>query len=439
MALAGPLALTQLGQIAINTTDLVMLGWLGTHALAAGGLAMSIWILPALFGIGVGAAVAPLVAEALTAHRPRQVRRSVRQGLWAVAAVTLPLAVALCVLEPVLVMLGQDEAVAADAQRYLRAAAWGLPFAAAVVVLRGFFASFGHTRAVVVVMALAVGLNAVLNYGLIFGELGLPRLEIVGAGVASTLVNAGSFIALAVVALRPGPWRRYHVLARLWRPDWSSFAAVLRLGVPIGLTLLLEVGMFSAAALLVGTIDSVALAAHHVALQLCAIVFMVPLGLSQAATIRVALAAGDRDGARVRLVGRLAVVLTLAVMSCSALAFLLVPELLVRPFLDDPVAQATLLATAVSLLHVAALFQLADGLQVVGGGLLRGLKDTAVPMIYAFIGYWICGIGTGALALFALDAGARGVWYGLLLGLTLTAVLALARFVRLSARVTRRW
>ncbi len=436
VALGAPLALTQLGQIAINTTDVIMLGWLGTEALAAGGLAMSIWILPALFSIGVAMAVAPLVAGALGARRPRQVRRSVRQGLWAVGAVTLPAVLALCFCGPLLIALGQAPSVADAAERYLRAAVWGLPFAAALVVLRGFMTSFGHTQAVLVVMALMVPANATLNYGLIFGNLGLPRLELVGAGVASTLVNVLGFLGLALVCARARPYRRYRVFARLWRPDWTSLRAVLRLGVPIGLTLLLEIGMFTAAALLVGTIDHISLAAHHIALQLCAVVFMIPLGLSQASTVRVALAASHGDRRGVRLVGNLAILLTLAVMGTAALCFLLAPNLLVRPFVDDPSARSALVATAAGLLQVAAFFQLADGLQVVGGGLLRGLKDTTVPMIYALVGYWIGGVGTAAFALFILDAGARGVWFGLFAGLSITAALALRRFYR---RTARRW
>jgi MATE family multidrug resistance protein len=436
-ALAVPLALAQLAQIAINTTDLVMMGWLGTEALAAGGLAVNIWILPALFGIGVASAIPPLVAEALGARRPRRVRRAVRQGLWVVAAVTTPPAFALAFAAPLLEALGQAPAVAADAEAYLRAAALGLPFAAFTMALRGFVTSFGHTRAVLAIMAAAVVLNALSNYALMFGHFGLPRLELVGAGVSSTLVNIATFTALAILASRSAPYRRYRVFARLWRPDWAVFASVLRLGLPIGLTLLLEVGMFSAAALLVGTLGPVPLAAHNVALQLCAIIFMVPLGLSQAATIRVALAAGRRDGGGVRRVGTLAAGLAVAVMAVPATAFLALPAWLVRPFLDDPAAQTPLLETAVALLGVAAFFQIADGLQVVGGGLLRGLKDTAVPMLFAAFGYWACGLGTSAALLWLADGGARGVWVGLLIGLTVTAALALTRFFRRAGRTGR--
>ena len=431
-ALALPLALAQLAQIAINTTDLVMMGWLGTEALAAGGLAVNIWILPALFGIGVAAAIPPLVAEALGAKRPRRVRRMVRQGLWVTAAVTVPPALALAFAAPVLEALGQTPAVATAAEAYLRAAALGLPFAAFTMVLRGFVTSFGHTRAVLAVMAAAVLLNALSNYALMFGHFGLPRLELVGAGVSSSLVNVATFAALAG---RAAAYRRYRVLARLWRPDWAVFAAVAKLGLPIGLTLLLEVGMFSAAALLVGTLGPVPLAAHNVALQLCAIIFMVPLGLSQAATIRVALAAGRRDGEGVRRVGRAATALAVAIMTVPATAFLLVPHALVRPFLADPEQQGPLVDTAVALLGVAALFQIADGLQLVAAGLLRGLQDTTVPMLYAALGYWLCGLGVATALLWLADGGARGVWVGLLTGLTVTAALALRRFFRRAGRL----
>jgi MATE family multidrug resistance protein len=433
VALAVPLALAQLAQIAINTTDLVMMGWLGTEALAAGGLAVNIWILPALFGIGVASAIPPLVAEGLGARQPRRVRRAVRQGLWVVAALTVPPAIALGFSAPLLEVLGQSPAVAADAQAYLRAAAPGLPFAAFTMALRGFVTSFGHTRAVLAVMGSAVLVNALSNYALMFGNFGLPRLELVGAGISSTLVNVATFAALALLAAKRPPYRRYRVFVRLWRPDWAVFVGVLRIGLPIGLTLLLEIGMFSGAALLVGTLGPVPLAAHNVALQLCAIIFMIPLGLSQAATIRVALAAGARDRAGVRRVGVLATALAVAVMAVPATLFYAVPELLIRPFLDDPAQQRELAATAAALLGVAALFQIADGLQVVGTGLLRGLKDTAVPMLFAALGYWACGLGGAMVLLWGVDAGARGVWVGLLIGLTVTAALALRRFHRRTA------
>lgn len=438
VALGLPLALAQLAQIAINTTDLVMMGWLGTDALAAGGLAVNIWIVPALFGIGVASALPPLVAEALGARKPRQVRRAVRQGLWVIALVTVPPAGALAFSAPLLQALGQAPGVASEAQAYLRAAAAGLPFAAFTMALRGFVASFGHGRIVLGVMAAAVIVNAACNYGLIFGNFGLPRLELVGAGLSSTLVNVATFGALAVVAASRRPYRRFRVFAKLWRPDWATFAAFFRIGVPIGLTLLLEVGMFSAAALLVGTLGPVPLAAHNVALQLCAIIFMVPLGLSQAATVRVALAAGAQDGAAVRRVGLLATGLAVGIMAVPATLFVAAPEPLIRPFLDDPAQQRPLVETAVALLGVAALFQIADGLQVVAGGLLRGLKDTTIPMLYAVLGYWLCGLTTALAALHVADAGARGVWVGLLVGLTVTAGLALTRFFRRVARMRGR-
>ncbi len=435
VALAVPLALTQLGQIAINTTDLVMMGWLGTEALAAGGLAMSLWILPALFGIGLASATAPLVAQALAARQARQVRRSVRQGLWVVAAFTVPTALALAHVGPLLERLGQAPATAAGAEAYLAAAAAGLPFAAGLVVLRVFVASFGHTRAILVVTACAIVGNAGSNYLLMFGHFGLPRLELVGAGLSSSFVNALSFAALAVIAGKRSPYRRFRLFGRFWRPDWTTFATIVRLGLPIGLTLLFEVGMFAAAAVLVGTVGSVPLAAHNVAMQICSIVFMVPLGLSQAATIRIALAAGVRDGRRVRQVGALAVALTVLIMTVAAVIFWTSAATLIVPFIEDPAAQADVAAWAVRFLAVAAIFQLADGLQIVVGGLLRGLKDTAVPMLFAFAGYWLVGFASAAAGLFLFGLGPLAVWVGLALGLATTATLCLHRLYRLTRRL----
>ncbi|MEO1089403.1 MAG: MATE family efflux transporter [Pseudomonadota bacterium] len=432
-----PLALTQLGQVAIQTTDLVMMGWLGTEALAAGGLAVHIWVLPALFGIGLAAAVAPLAAEGLAAQRPRTVRRSLRQGLWAVAVVTLPLALGLTMVEPGLLWLGQDPTVAHDAQTYLYAAAAGLPFAGAVVALRGFVTACGRTRELLLITAAAIVVNAASNALLIFGLFGLPRLELVGAGLTSTLVHFGSFVALALVVMHRRPFRRYRVFARWWRPDWTTFRTVMAIGLPIGCTLLLEVGLFSAATLLMGTLGPVPLAAHNVAIQICTIVFMIPLGLSQAVTIRVALAAGARDPARLALIGWLAVGITIATMGSAALLLWLAPGPLVDVFLEDPAGQGDVRTLAITLLGVAAIFQLADGLQIVGGGLLRGLRDTMIPMLYAAFGYWAIGFTGAVIGIWWLELGGIGVWSGLALGLTVTASLALRRYALLVGRRRR--
>jgi MATE family multidrug resistance protein len=429
-----PLAMAQLGQIAINTTDVLILGRLGPEALAAASLAMSLFYPSLLFAVGVVTAVAPLVAQARGARRPREVRRAVRQGLWVTAAISAPLMLLLWYVRPILAALGQDPAVLVGSQTFMHAFVWGLLPATGFVVLRCFVSAFGRTRAVIAVTFAGVGLNAVLNYGLVFGRFGLPRLELLGSGLASSLVNAGMFLALLAYAVRARPFRRYAVLGRSWQPDGAMFRTILQLGLPIGLAILLEVAMFSSAVLLMGLIGTLQVAAHQVTIQLAAAAFMIPLGIGHAATLRVGLAFGGGDPAGVRRAGLVACGLGTVFTTLSALAFWFVPHLLVGPFLDASDPEARIVAgMAIAFLQIAALFQLVDGLQVIGASALRGMSDTRIPMLYAGIGYWLVGFPSCALLAFPLGLGGAGIWFGLAIGLAATAALMMTRFWRLSA------
>ncbi|HET6468358.1 MAG TPA: MATE family efflux transporter [Geminicoccaceae bacterium] len=429
-----PLALAQVGQIAINTTDVLILGRLSPEALASASLAMSLFHPSLLFAIGVVTAVSPLVAQALGARRPREVRRAVRQGLWVTVAVALPLMALLWFVRPILAALGQDPAVLDGSATFMHAFVWGLPGAVGFVVLRCFVTGFGRTRAVIAITLMGVLVNAVLNWGLVFGRFGLPRLELMGSGMASSIVNTAMFLALLAYAVRARPFRRYGVLGNFWRPDWAKFRAILRLGVPIGGLILLEVAMFSSAVLLMGLIGTLEVAAHQVTVQIAATAFMVPLGIGHAATIRVALAHGGGDRAAVRRAGLVACGLGTVFTTLSALAFWFLPDLLVAPFLDPANPEALIVAAlAVSFLKIAALFQLVDGVQVIAASALRGMSDTRVPMLLAGIGYWLVGFPACALLAFAVGLGGAGIWTGLAIGLGATALLLTARFWRLSA------
>jgi MATE family multidrug resistance protein len=281
------------------------------------------------------------------------------------------------------------------------------------------------------VMVLAVLLNAVLAWGLIFGRLGLPGLGVVGAGLATSIANTFSFAALLGFVLADRRLRRFYILGRFWRADWQRLRELFRVGLPIGFILLLEVGLFSAAVQLMGWLGTAEIAAHQIALQCAAIAFMVPLGIGQAATVRVGLAAGQRDAAAVRRAGWVALGLGIAFMSSTALLMWLVPQALVGLFLDlDRPENAHVTALAVAFLGIAALFQIVDGVQTIALGALRGLKDTRVPAMLAAAGYWLVGFPTSALLAFRADMGGVGVWWGLAIGLAVVAILALIRFAR---------
>lgn len=430
-ALALPLVGSQLAMIAMATTDVIMMGWLGPKHLAAGALGSAVYMPIMHFGFGVMAAVTPMVAQALGTRDFRGVRRSVRQGLWVATAFGVLFAIPPWYASDILVLLGQKQQLADLAQGYLRAALWGLGPLMWVMVLRGFLTVQQRPRAVLVVMVIGIGVNALGNYALMFGNFGLPRLELVGAGVSTAVVSV--FMALVLIAFVQ--WDRrlnhYQLFVRFWRADWPRFVEVVRLGAPIGLMILAESSMFAAAGILMGLIGTEVLAAHAIALQCAAVSFMVPLGISHAVTARVGLAAGalDRDG--IGRAGWVAIGLGIVCALVSAAIFWFGGEWLVGLYLDlDDAGNGPAIRLAVSLLMIAALFQLVDGAQVVGAGALRGMRDTRVPMLLAIFGYWGVGLPTSVIFAFPLGFGGQGVWIGLATGLAVVAALAVWRFHR---------
>ena len=417
--------------IGINTTDIVMMGWLGPKELAAGALGMNIYIPLFLFGMGIATVVAPMTAQALGARDFRGVRRTVRQGFWLATLFGLIFTIIVWNGRHVLLATGQDPAIALLAQDYLQAAAWALLPSLLFIVLRSFVTAHSRPRSVLVITLAAVAVNAVSNYGLMFGNLGLPRWELTGAGVTTSAVSLVMFLALLGYVLWDRRFRRYAILLRFWRPDWPRFFELFRVGVPIGLTIVAEAGLFSAAALLMGLISIDALAAHAVALQCAAVAFMVPLGLGQAATVRVGLAAGAKDHDAVTRAGWAALLAGSLFMALSALVFWFAGTFLVGLFLDTSVPENTpVIELAVSFLVIAALFQLVDGGQVIGVHALRGLSDTAVPMWLAIFGYWAIGFVASVVLAFPLGMGGIGVWIGLALGLSAAAVMLTWRFAQ---------
>ena len=441
LALGIPLALSQLGQVAIHTTDVVMMGWLGPSQLAAGGLAANVFMLPMLFGIGMLTAVSPIAAQIAgrSARRGklREIRRVVRQGFWVATAMALPF-MALCwQVRPILLLLGQDPTLAAMAEEYMRALVWAMLPALWFVVLRAFVSVLSRPRIVLVVTIWGVVFNGLLAYGLMFGNFGLPAWGLMGSGIASALAHSSMTILLALYVLWDRRFRRYAVFGRLWRPDWPRFFEIFRLGFPIGLMWVLEIGVFAAALFLMGLIGTTEIAAHQIALTCASIAFMVPLGLSQAATVRVGLAAGSGERRQIRRAGWSAIVLGTSFMGLTCLLFLLAGEFLVTLFLNaaDP-ASAPVGALATRLLIVAGIFQLFDGAQAVAAGALRGLKDARMPLIIALLGYWLIAFPLAVALGFGFDGGAEGIWIGLAAGLAVAAVLLNLRFHWLSRRAT---
>jgi MATE family multidrug resistance protein len=436
IALAWPMVLTNLAQTAMTATDVMMMGRLGPIQLGAGALGANLYFAPMIFGLGLILATAPMMARELgrNRHSVRDIRRTVRQGFWVAIAVAVPIWLILWQAEAILLAMGQQPDLAAEAGRYMRWMQWAvLPFYW-YIVLRSFISALERPGWALAVAFVAVGFNALANWCLMFGNLGFPAMGIAGSGLATTLSSVLMFTGLALVASLERQFRRYRLFGRFWRADWARFRGLVRLGLPIGGILAFEVTIFNAAALLMGLIDAVSLAAHAIAIQIASLSFMVPMGVSQAATVRVGRAwgAGDTDG--VTRAGWTAFALGVGFMAIMATIMITAPELLISAFIDVSAPENRAVASlAVSFLAFAALFQIFDGAQAVGGGMLRGLHDTTVPMIYAAIGYWGIGLPLGIVLAFPYRFDGAGIWIGLSMGLAVVAALLLGRWLRRDA------
>lgn len=430
LALGLPLIGSHVAQFALQVVDTVMVGWYSVEALAAAVLGTSVIFVVFLLGSGFAGAVMALVAAAAAAEDDAEVRRATRMGLWLSIGFSIAVMPAMWFSAPILRALGQEPMLAALAQDYLRIAGFGIAPALAVMVFKSYLAALGRAQAVLWVTVAAVGLNAAMNWALIFGNWGAPEMGLRGAAVASVIVQTATLLALAGYALWLPALRRYTLLLRFWRPDVAALKAVFRLGWPIGLTGLAEGGLFATTALMMGWIGTVDLAAHGIAVEISGLTFMIHQGLSNAATVRASRAHALGDIAGLRRGALVAVGLSFAVVLMLVAAFLGVPELLIGVFLsqDDPL-RPEIIVSGAALLAVAALFQLADAGQVMGLGLLRGLQDTRRPLLIAVAGYWCLGVPACYALGFWFGLGGVGIWLGLVIGLSVVAAALGWRFL----------
>lgn len=427
LALGLPLVGGHLAQFAIGMTDTVMLGWYGVEALAAATLGQTFFFILFIMGSGFAWAVMPMVATSEAEGDETNVRRVTRMGLWLsllYGALAMPLMLG---SDTILRLLGQNEALSSAAGGYLRIAGWGLFPALLVMVLKSYLAALARTQFVLWMTVAAAISNALLNYAFIFGNWGAPELGLTGAAIASIGSQTVSLIGAVIYAVVVLP--QHTLFRRFWRPDWEMFGRVFRLGVPIGLTSLSETTLFAASALMMGWLGTVPLAAHGIAITVASGTFMIHLGLSNAATVRAGNAYGRRDRAHMARGAVVVSVMSLLVSLATIALLLLAPEPLLSLFLEgeDP-NRPDILAIGIGLLAVAALFQLVDGAQVIALGLLRGVQDTAMPMVMAAFSYWLVGLPVSYVLGFVLGLDGIGVWLGLVIGLAFAAVLLMWRF-----------
>ncbi len=426
--LALPLILAQLLQVGMGLIDTLMAGRLGAVELAAVGLGSSLWILVFLACSGTLMALSPLIAHLNGENDKDAITRQFQQGLWVALLVGL-LAIPLTYLTSLAIpLIGVSGMISERASDYLRILAWSMPGLCLYLAGRYLCEGMGHTRPVLLVQLLLLPLNVLGNTLLMFGYLGFPALGALGAAWSTAIglwIGAGCMLGYLARS------RRFQALALFQQvpgPDWRQAGRLLSLGLPIAIAITLEAGLFSAVALLMGRLGPIAMAAHQVALNYASLMFMMPLGISQAITIRVGHALGQKDPQLARWRGQSGIMLAGGIMLTSALVMLLLRHRIVAFYTTDlQVAQL-----AVQLLFAAALFQFSDGLQVSAAGALRGFKDTRRPMLITLFSYWVIGLPTAWYLGLETDMGPQGLWIGLLAGLSVAALLLNRRFHQLS-------
>jgi MATE family multidrug resistance protein len=431
LRLAGPLAAANLLQMLIYAVDVMFVARLGEEALAASslGVALAGLLMWAMTGL-VGAA-APLIAAELgrRRHAVREVRRTFRMGVW-LAVASGAAAMVICAKgEAIMRLSGQDPALAARSGRFLSILLWMMIPMVLAGHLRNTLSALGRPGVATVIAAVCVGANALGNYALVFGRLGMPALGLQGSAISSVITSLVMLSGYVVAIELDRRLRRYRLWGRWWRTEWSRFRQMVRIGLPIAATILAEAGLFSGAAFLMGLIGESELAGHTIALQVAALAFQIPFGIGQAATIRVGYHYGAGDHAAIGRAGWVALALAAGFMATTASVMLFDPRLVLGIYVDtDAAANATLMGFAVRFMLVAAAFQLFDGIQAVAAGALRGLQDTRVPMLIALFGYWVPGLATSVGLGFFTPLGGLGIWIGLATGLVVVAALLLWRW-----------
>jgi MATE family multidrug resistance protein len=425
LGLASPIVASLLAQQSLGFIDTVMAGNLSAEDLAAVAIGRSVFIPIFIFVLGIVLAVNPIVAQYYGARKIERIGKTVWQGLLVSQMIAIPCVFLVRNLDVVLHFMNITPEIIPKSVGYLYAISWCLPAAFAYLTLRFFQEGISLARPNLYFTIIAIPVNILGNYLLMYGNLGFPRLGAVGAGWATTMVWWSMLTGMLIVSFRMKYLKQFKIFQGISWPDWHYIKEILRVGVPNGISIGMEVGMFAVAALLIGSLGVTMMAGHQIALNVASMTFMIPLGISFATTSKVGFAFGERDFHRVRLAGNVGNGISVMVMCCTATLMYLLPREIVSIYTND----MDVTPVAVQLLLMAAILQISDGLQASAAGALRGLKDTRIPMVVNLIAYWIIGIPFGYYLGITRQLGARGLWIGLIAGLTFAAISHTTRFL----------
>ena len=436
MHLAAPVIIGQVAVFSMNFVDTVMSGRLPNKevALAALGIGGAVWSAMLMFVIGSLMIVQPTVAQLDGAGRKKEAAAQTRQALWIAFSLAVPFWFLCYFSEPLLTAFRIDPVIVPVSAGYLRAVSWGAPGICLVFLLRFFSEGTGYTKPTMFYGVIGALLNIPLNYVLMFGKLGAPALGTVGCGYATSIVIWLQFLMLFFYIRMHRHYDPFELMSHIERPDWSVIRDLLKVGLPIAAAIMVEGSLFVGAALLIGRLGPVPAAAHLIAINFSALMFMIPIGLASAVSIRIGNALGREEPVAARYAGIIGFVIILFFQTISATAMFVFPGYIVNIYTDD----AVVAPLAVGLLFYAAIFQYPDGLQMLAAGALRGYKDTRMPVLITIISFWIVGMTLGYYLTFNREMGPAGMWIGMIAGLTVAAGLMLLRFQHTSNRFIRR-
>ena len=427
-----PIIFGELAQMALHIIDTAMAGALGYKQLAAAALVLSVLTIPFVIGIGMTISVSQLVSMHHGRKDSQQVSHYFYNGFWVCAVTAIFISLTLVFGKNILFHLQQDAEVAALAVPFMQLMGWSVVPMLLFMSLKQFTDGLQHTRTAMLISLAAMPLNIFINWLLIFGNLGFPRMELAGAGWGTLITRSLMFFSLGAVILWHPLFQQYVAVRKSqWVLRFKTIKALLHIGIPSGLQVGMEAGAFAVSGLMIGTIGAVEQAAHQIALSMASFTFMVSMGLAQGSSIRVSNAYGAKDPAQILSIGKSTLITALLYGTFCAVVFIIFNHTLPLAFNKNE----NVVQMAALFLLFAAIFQISDATQAIGAGLLRGIKDVKIPTLLIGIAYWVVGIPVGYLLAFPVGLGAVGIWIGFIAGLSCSSIFLCIRFLRMGKKI----
>lgn len=429
--LALPIIFGELAQMSLHLLDTAMIGAISYVQLAAASLVFNVLGIPFVLGIGMTMAIAQTVSMAQGQNDNKKVSHYLFNGFWLCTIFSVFIAISLYMGRNVILYLGQDPEVARQAIPFLKVMSLSLIPMLSFMALKQFTDGLQHTRIAMILSISSLPINVFINWLLIYGHWGFPRMEMMGAAYGTLITRSLIFVALCIVVLRHRLFRKYIAVRKnQWYFDSNTFKELLKIGVPSGLQIGMEAGAFVVSGIIIGTIGAVEQAAHQIALSCAAFTFMASMGLAQAGSIRTSNAFGTNNFKKISIIGKSTLLTALGYGIFCAIIFVIFRNEI--PLLFNKKLEVITMASTLFIL--AAIFQISDATQAIGSGLLRGIKDVKVPTVLIFIAYWVLGIPAGYLLAFHFKLGAPGIWLGFIIGLSFSSFFLTSRFLKIVKR-----